>query len=87
MTAGGIVESITTLKELHMRISSAVSAGILVLGLATLIPSAIVASATDAAPRFDCRANCNNGSCWASGSKCDCWCDTYGQPHCGCDET
>ncbi len=70
-----------------MRISTLLAACLLVVGLATMIPTSIVAVSRSDSPRFDCNVTCLNGTCSATGTGCSCWCDHWNQPHCGCDQT
>jgi len=68
-----------------VRICSVVSAGILVTGLAVVIPSTIVASSQSVARHRDCSVVCYRGGCNASGDgKCYCYCDASGNPICYC---
>jgi len=67
-----------------MRIRTLVSAGALMLGLAVMIPSTIVASSGGAARRRDCVEHCRYGDCTATGSPCHCYCDSNEYPYCWC---
>jgi len=68
-----------------MRKIRALSLSMLVIGLATALPSTLVAGSKPVSHRLDCNAHCLNGDCWAAGSGCICFCDDDDQPACSCD--
>jgi len=68
-----------------MRKVRALSLSMLVIGLATALPSTLVAGSKTVSHRLDCNVNCGKGSCSVTGSGCHCFCNSDDQPDCSCE--